>query len=635
MDGVRRLAVVAMVVGSLVACEARPTVGPSSAASAPTPSGTLAPTPTSQGIHPVDADVAARLDEALAAGRAELGAPGAQAAVVFADGAIWTGADGQSTPDRPMSSDLLMAIASVSKVYTSTLVLKLVDEGVLGLDDPIRSWLPGAPNTAGVTIRQLLTHTSGLASDDPALPPVCDPGTCYSYSNAGYELLGQLIETATGGSYALAMHGRVTGPLGIDATYYPREEQVAGEEAIGHQGGEDVSAVNAAAYSDGPGWLGASGGIVATAGDLARFAHGLANGGILSDAGLAALTDTTVTLSLLGSAECRAGAMVERRSTPSGVTWAHGGNAGSFRAWLAHYEETGLTVAVLTNSNALGLPIADRLAAVALEGALGADAAGHCEDAIAVRAPDGAVRRLTETPGFEGMPAISPDGRSIAWLAFHDEQADLFVAAADGSGATNVTDDAAQDVRASWSPDSSRLVFASNRDGDFELYVLHADDGSVVQLTHNDVDDWVAAWSPDGRSIAYVRTVGTNELRLIGADGTGDREVAGVQPGAWWPAWSPGSDRIAYESGGMIFVVPAAGGEPTRLAVERLRVVRFPTWAPSADIAFEADNDLWAVAPDGSNLRRLTTVTTEEVTPAWGPDGSLAFQVSSWVDGNP
>ena len=576
--------------------------------------------------------MAARLGEALVAGREAIGAPGAQAAVVFRDGSSWTGASGESSTGAALSTELVMAIASVSKVYTSTLILRLADEGLVSLDDPVLKWWPDVPHADGVTIRQLLTHTSGIASDDVTLPPVCDPGTCYSYSNVGYQLLGKVIEVATGGTYAEALRDRITGPLGLQSTFYPREEQVGSLQATGHQADGDRTAVEAATFAEGPGWIGASGGIVATAGDVARFGHAVATGGILSPASLAALTDTTVTLDLLGTSECRAGAMVERRSTPFGVAWAHGGHGGWFRAWLAHYVETGLTIVVLTNSDALGLPIADRLAKAALEGVAGVDPGGHCDDAVAVRAPDGTVRRLTDTPGFEGIPAVSPDGRSIAWLTYNDARADLFVAAGDGSGARNLTDDAAQDVRASWSPDSTKLVFGSNRDGDFELYVLRLDDGSVVQLTNNDVNDWVPAWSPDGRSIAYIRTVETNELRVIAADGSADRAVGGVEPGAWWPAWSPGSDRIAFESGGMIFTVAAGGGAPERLAVERLRVVRFATWAPSADIAFEADNDLWAVAPDGSNLRRLTDVTTEELTPSWGPDGSLAFQVSYWVD---
>jgi CubicO group peptidase (beta-lactamase class C family) len=578
--------------------------------------------------------MAARLSSALAEGRQVLGSPGVQAAVILRDGRSWTGASGESSAGSAMSPDLLLAIASVTKVYTSTLVLKLADEGVLAVDDPLLHWVPDAPNADGVTIRQLLTHTSGIASDDATLPPVCDPGTCYSYSNAGYQLLGRVIEVATGDSYAAALRDRITGPLGLASTFYPREEAVAGLEAMGHQSDGDLTAVGAATFAEGPGWIGASGGIVATAGDVARFAHAVADGRVLSGGALEALTDTTVTLDLLGTSECRAGAMVERRSTPQGVAWAHGGHAGWFRAWLAHYPDSGLTVVVLTNSDALGLPIADSLAAAALEGVPNADAGGHCEDAVAVRAPDGSVRRLPDVPGFDGIPALSPDGRSIAWLTFHDERADLFVAATDGSGARNVTNDAAREVRASWSPDSGSLVFASNRDGDFELYVLRISDGSVAQLTNNDVDDWIPAWSPDGRSIAYVRTTDENELRILAPDGSGDRAVSGAGPGAWWPSWSPGSDRLAFELGGVIRIVPAAGGDAIRLAVERLRVVRFPTWAPSADLAFEADNDLWAVAPDGSNLRRLTEVTTEELTPTWGPDGLLAFQVSYWVDGS-
>ena len=86
----------------------------------------------------------------------------------------------------------------------------------------------------GVTIRQLLTHTSGIASDDPALDPVCDPGTCYSYSNGAYRYLGQVIERASGRTYAEVLRDRILTPLGLASTFYPRQEAAAGDQATGH-----------------------------------------------------------------------------------------------------------------------------------------------------------------------------------------------------------------------------------------------------------------------------------------------------------------------------------------------------------------------------------------------------------------
>ena len=71
-----------------------------------------------------------------------------------------------------------------------------------------------------------------------------------------------------------------------------------------------------------------------------------------------------------------------------------------------------------------------------------------------------------------------------------------------------------------------------------------------------------------------------------------------------------------------------------RLALPQLRVVRLPAWAPSPDLAFSSDGDLYAAAPDGTNLRRLTATPTQELTPAWAPDGAtLAYQVEFWVGG--
>ena len=233
----------------------------------------------------MDPVLAARLSAVLGDALARSGSSGAQAAVIFADGSTWTDGAGTSAPGQPMTPDLLTAIASVTKLYTATLTLDLANEGLLSLDDPLERWIPEAPHADGVTIRQLLSHTSGIASDDPALDPVCEPGTCYSYSNGAYWHLGQVIERASGDTYAEVLRPRILTPLGLASTFYPRQEQAEGDVATGCPRRGDARHGRRHPQGDDLGWSGASGGLVATAADTGRFAHALFAGAVLPSFG--------------------------------------------------------------------------------------------------------------------------------------------------------------------------------------------------------------------------------------------------------------------------------------------------------------------------------------------------------------
>lgn len=141
----------------------------------------------------------------------------------------------------------------------------------------------------------------------------------------------------------------------------------------------------------------------------------------------------------------------------------------------------------------------------------------------------------------------------------------------------------------------------------------------------------MSAWSPDGSQIAYVSADGEQHLRVMAADDSEDRRLAGAVDDPWWPTWSPDATHFAYESRGAIYILPVDGGDPIRLPIPQIRVTRFPSWAPWTDIAFSSDGDLYATAEDG-NLRRLTETSTTESTPAWSPDGSsVAFELSFWA----
>jgi CubicO group peptidase (beta-lactamase class C family) len=109
--------------------------------------------------------------------------PGAQAAVVFGDGSTWQAGAGLAADGQAMSPTHLLAYGSVSKVHTAVLILTLAQAGVLDVDDTVGRWINDA--APGITLRQLLTHTSGLASDDVALDPVCRPVRASATATAG------------------------------------------------------------------------------------------------------------------------------------------------------------------------------------------------------------------------------------------------------------------------------------------------------------------------------------------------------------------------------------------------------------------------------------------------------------------
>jgi CubicO group peptidase (beta-lactamase class C family) len=157
-----------------------------------------------------------------------------------------------------VTPDTLFMIQSITKVWTATLVMQLVDEGLIELDAPVRAYLPGfrtADERAGgqITVRHLLTHTGGFEGDiwagttagDDALqrfvedlvaraPQHARPGEMYSYCNAGFGVLGRVVEVMRNTSYADALRRYLAVPLGIEELAFSADEALAFRTAIGH-----------------------------------------------------------------------------------------------------------------------------------------------------------------------------------------------------------------------------------------------------------------------------------------------------------------------------------------------------------------------------------------------------------------
>ena len=201
-------------------------------------------------------DVAAELEDVLVAWQEENGAPAVSLSVRLPGVEPINIARGVTdlVTQEPVTTDDYFRIGSVTKPMTAAVVLQLVDEGLLELDVPVRTylpeWLDGYPYADEITIRQLMDHTNGLKEyaldpvfyavsgerlDTPIEPeetlawlasqePLFEPGAQYSYETGGFLTLGRVIEAVTGNSAAAEMRARIFEPAGAENIYLTPEE---------------------------------------------------------------------------------------------------------------------------------------------------------------------------------------------------------------------------------------------------------------------------------------------------------------------------------------------------------------------------------------------------------------------------
>jgi len=204
-------------------------------------------------------------------------------------------------------------VASITKTFVATVVLQLVGEGRLSLGDPVEKWLPGlVPNGEKITVRELLSHTSGLneymndgafvkaAIAHPARRwsprrlvaiavshrPLFPPGTGWSYANTNYVVLGLVIEAATGKPVAKELRDRIFRPLGLAETSFPAGTGIAGHYAHGYVGFATLPTIPAGKLVDAstavsPSIAWAAGAIVSNADDVTKFYATLLRGGLV------------------------------------------------------------------------------------------------------------------------------------------------------------------------------------------------------------------------------------------------------------------------------------------------------------------------------------------------------------------
>jgi Tol biopolymer transport system component len=228
-----------------------------------------------------------------------------------------------------------------------------------------------------------------------------------------------------------------------------------------------------------------------------------------------------------------------------------------------------------------------------------------------------------------GAPALSRDGTRIAFV----RRGDVYVMGVTGTKVRRLTFSGSSTEGApAWSPDGGWMAYSSYRSGRSAIWKMRADGGRKTLLAAGRTLD-VPSWSPDGMRIAYAGVSG--QIWVMNADGSAKHGLTRTASGKgvdWAPSWSPDGRRIAYESDvgtgprdltNEIWVIGADGSHPVRLTHNALNDNR-PVWSPDGNwILFSSQRPhpgvahLWLMRPNGKALQRVTPWAGEQYAATW------------------
>ncbi|CAN5490003.1 hypothetical protein BH23CHL2_BH23CHL2_00640 [soil metagenome] len=276
-----------------------------------------------------------------------------------------------------MAEDTILQIGSISKIFTTTLLMMLVDEGLIDLDDPVSKHLPGFRLTTSATqdqvkMRDLVTHTSGVFGDhfddfgwgDEALEKyvesmtdlrqVYEPGTIWSYTNSAFNLAGYIMEQKLDTSFEQAIRERIFEPLGLTRSFYFPHEAITYRVSVGHTlvdpAGEEHQVARRWPI---PRASGPAGSISSTVEDMLRFARFHMGDGtwegkrLLSDASRRLMQEVHVDNSAMADA-WGLGWQINFYGDEKVI--GHGGSTNGFQAHLDLAPSHDFALVVLTNS---------------------------------------------------------------------------------------------------------------------------------------------------------------------------------------------------------------------------------------------------------------------------------------------
>jgi CubicO group peptidase (beta-lactamase class C family) len=345
---------------------------------------------SAQTIDSLDPALRAQIDRIAAGVMEQREVPSASIAVVKGGNLVYTHAYGKAhiDPDKPATPDMRYSIGSISKQFTAAAILILQEQGKLTLDDPVAKYVPDLTRGNEVTIRQILSHTSGYQDywpEDYLMTPMMqpttakriletwakkpldfDPGAQWQYSNTNYVIAGLIVEKVSGRKLMDFLGEHIFRPLGMRSVWDCDDEKLTSTDATPY--------IRAAlgplrpAPKEGRGWMFAAGELAMTAHDLALWDQSLIARSVLKPE---TYKEMFTEVKLKDGKGTDYGLGVEVGKFGDRLKIFHDGEVSGFYSYNEVLADDGIAVAVLTNHMAFGADqIANLVAATVSRGTL-------------------------------------------------------------------------------------------------------------------------------------------------------------------------------------------------------------------------------------------------------------------------
>jgi D-alanyl-D-alanine carboxypeptidase len=329
-----------------------------------------APTAGAQAVNTLSPDLAGRVRSAVSDVMARTHVPSAEVGIVRDGNIVYVAAFGSArlSPPLPATPDMHYAIGSISKQFTVAAVMLLQQEGKLSIDDPVSKWFPELTRANEVTLRNLMSHTSGYedyAPQDYTIPAWTkpssaekivhewatkpldfDPGTQYQYSNTNFNIVGLIVQKVAGQPFWTFLKARVLDPVGL-AHAIDLDTQHDQVEPVGYF--RHALGPLRPALTEAPGWYFADGEMAMPVGDLLKWDISVMDQALLSHA---SYTEMETPTRLKDGLFSNYGLGLSIRALNGHRSVTHGGEVGGFVASNTVFPDDRIAVAVLTNQEA-------------------------------------------------------------------------------------------------------------------------------------------------------------------------------------------------------------------------------------------------------------------------------------------